>query len=139
MTASQTGDSQDLSGRLRQLSADLRQLQEDIKSGNVDPVVLRDFREAMDNARETAWVVQTWLEKQAGRSDPYSLLPLLTAERIRRATQLSRNLAGDLAAVEVTIESEGLTELFAAVESLHEPLAHLFRGGGKGPSKKPTD
>jgi len=138
MSASQSGDKQDLTGRLRQLSTDLRQLQEDIKSGNVDPVVLRDFREAMDNARETAWVVQTWLEKQAERSDPYSLLSLLTAERIRRATELSRNLAGDLAAVEVTIESEGLQDLFAAVESLHEPLAHLFRTGGEGKSKKPS-
>jgi len=139
MTTSPPADKGDLSGRLRQLSADLRQLQEDIKSGDVDPVVLRDFRDAIDNARQTAWVVQAWLEKQAERGDPYSLLPLLTAERIRRAIQLSRNLADDLAAVEVTIESEGLKELCAAVESLHEPLAHLFQKGGERRPKKPTD
>jgi hypothetical protein len=116
-----------VSERLQRLSAELRQLSQEIKSGDVDPIVLRDFREAVDNARQTAWVVQSWLEKEGKRADPYALLPLLTAERIRRATQLSRNLAGDLAAAEVTVEGGGLRELFVAVESLYNPLANLFK------------
>lgn len=117
----------EVSDRLQKVGADLRQLAQVIKSGDVDPVVLRDFREAVDNVRETAWVVQSWLEKQGQRADPYALLPLLAAERIRRTTQLSRNLAGDLAAIEVTIESEGLKDLYTAVEALMVPLARLFK------------
>ncbi len=120
-------ESGNVSDNLRRLISDLRFLREQIKSGEVDPVVLRDFRDAVDNVRETAWVVQEWLEKQAGRGDPYALLPLLAKERIRRTSQLSRNLVSDLETVEITMETEGLAELHAAVESLHNLLATLFK------------
>jgi hypothetical protein len=128
MNTSESGLSQELTERLQTLSARLRELEKDIESGRrVDPVVLRDFREAVDNIRKTAWVVQTWIEKQSQKGDPYPLLPLLAEERIRRASELCRNLAGDLEAVEITVESEGLQELHEAVATLHKPLSHLYK------------
>ncbi len=128
MNASDPGPGQELTDRLQTLGTRLRELEKDIEAGRrVDPVVLRDFREAVDNIRKTAWVVQSWIEKQSKKSDPYPLLPLLAEERIRRATELCRNLAGDMEAVEITFESEGLKELHEAVAALHKPLSHLYR------------
>lgn len=128
MNISHPGSGQDMGERLQNLSTRLRELEKDIEAGRrVDPVVLRDFREAVDNIRKTAWVVQSWLKKQRQKGDPCPLLPLLAEERIRRAAELCRNLASDLDAVEVTFESEGLQDLYQAVAALHRPLSHLFK------------
>ena len=65
----------------------------------------------------------------AKKHDPQTVLPLLTAERIRRATQLNKAIATDLAARESTIETAGLEELFQAFES---PVP-VRRGSARGP------
>jgi hypothetical protein len=52
---------------------------------------------------------------------------LLTAERIRRATQLSKAVTTDLAAHQVTRETPGMEELFRAIESLYQSIAEHFR------------
>ena len=62
------------------------------------------------------------------RDAPPTRLPLLAAERIRRATQLNKAIATDLAAHELTSETAGLEELFQAVESLYQRVADLLKG-----------
>lgn len=119
--------SEGLSARLEKMSVELRELEQSMKSGDIEPRVLREFRDSVDHVRQTAWAVQQWLELQAKRGDVYSVLSLLTAERIRRATQLSSDLAMDLDATEVTFETEGLPALFRAVQGLYERLARLFK------------
>lgn len=113
--------------RLQKVSVELRELEEAIKKGEIDGRVLREFRDAVDHVRQTAWAVQQWLQLQAQKRDAYSVLGLLTVERIRRATQLSTDLAIDLDATEVTFETEGLEGLFRAVQGLYERLARLFK------------
>lgn len=54
------------------------------------------------------------------------MLQLLTSERIRRATQLSNDLFLDLDVIEVTIETEGMLELFRAVEGLSLRISRMF-------------
>jgi hypothetical protein len=121
-----------LSARLQTFSAELRQLEKELKEARetkqVDPLVIRDFRESVDNVRLTAWTLQLWLEEQAKDRDPYALLNQLTTERIRRAKELSQNLTGDLDAFEVTVEHESLKELFVTLEPLYKRLAHVFGG-----------
>lgn len=116
-----------LADRLQKVSAELHALNEAIKAGNIDGRILREFREAVDHIRLTAWSVQQWLDLQAKRGDVYSVLSLLTTERIRRATQLSGDLSLDLDAAEVTFETEGLDKLYVAVEGLFVRLARLFK------------
>jgi len=120
--------SPDLSTRLEKISQELRDVEEALKTaGNVEPRVLRQFRDAVDHVRLTAYTVQQWLELQAKRGDPYSVLALLTTERIRRATQLAGDLSIDLDSTEVTFETEGLGKLFEAIRGLYERLARLFK------------
>jgi hypothetical protein len=113
--------------QLKKTSAELAKIKQAIKSGGVDPRILSEFRDAVDYVRKTAWAVQEWQERQLQKHDPQTVLPLLTIERIRRATQLNKAITTDLAAHGVTRETTGIDEFFRAVESLHQRVADLFR------------
>lgn len=114
--------------QLKKTSAQLAKIEEAIKSGGVDPRILRDFRDAVDYVRKTAWAVQEWQERQLKQHDPQTVLPLIISERIRRATQLSQAISADLAAHDVTHETSGLREFFRAIEGLYIQIGSLFRG-----------
>src|SRR5947208_2062113 len=92
-----------------------RRLNRAMQSGNLDPRILREFRDAVDYVRKTAWAAEEWQERQLRQRDPHTILALITSERIRRATQLSNAISADLAAQEVTTETSGLEEFFQAV------------------------
>jgi len=111
-----------LTFRLKKATAELRGLEQEIKSGGIHPLVLRDFRDAVDYIRKTAWAVQEWQERQVRQHDTATVLPLLTAERIRRTTELSNMILKDLADQQITAETAGLVELLRAIEILQARL-----------------
>lgn len=113
--------------QLRKISAELVKIEQEIQSGGIAPSILMEFRDSVDHVRRTAWAVQEWQERQLLNRDPQTVLPLITTERIRRATQLSKAITMDLAAQEVTRETAGIDDFFRAVESLHQRVAELFR------------
>ena len=116
-----------LNFQLRRTSAELVRIEQEIKAGGIDTRILEEFRDSVDYVRKTAWAVQEWQERQLQKRDPQTVLPLITSERIRRATQLSLAITSDLAAHQVTRETTGVRELFQAVESLYPRVASLFR------------
>jgi hypothetical protein len=116
-----------LNFRLRKTSAELVEIEQAIKSGGVDNRILEEFRDSVDYVRKTAWAVQEWQERQLQKHDTKTVLPLLTAERIRRATQMSKALTTDLATHEVTRETAGIEDFFRAIESLYQRVVDLFR------------
>ena len=61
------------------------------------------------------------------RTKARGALPLITAERIRRATQFSESISTDLAAHEVSSETARMHEFFRAVERVYQRLVDLFR------------
>src|SRR5439155_15898041 len=85
-----------LTFQLRRSTGELLKLEHGIKSGEIDPYVLREFRDAVDHIRKTAWAVQEWKERQALKRDTATVIPLLVTERIRRGTQLYEALIADL-------------------------------------------
>ena len=91
------------------------------------PRVLSEFRDAVDSMRQTAWAVQQWTELQGQNRDPYTVLGVLSQERVRRATQIAKDLRMDLESLELGLETEGLSDLYHAVEDLGERLAPLFK------------
>lgn len=113
--------------QLKKISAELVRVERDIKSGSVDPRIVMEFRDTVDYVRKTAWAVQEWQERQLQRHDPSTLLPLLTAERIRRAAQLSGAIAADLVAHEVSRETPGIEELLQSAEHMCQRLADLLK------------
>lgn len=113
--------------QLRKTSAQLAAIEDAIKTGGVDPRILRDFRDAVDYVRKTAWAVQEWQERQLKQHDPQTVVPLIISERIRRATQLSKAISADVSAGDVTRESPGLHDFFKAIESVYVQVSSLFR------------
>ena len=113
--------------QLKKTCADLVNLEYDMRSGSIDPRILTEFRDAVDHVRKTAWAVQEWQERQSRHHDPQTVLPLLTAERIRRATQLCDAIITDSAAHEVTRETVGIDEFFRAAERVHQSLLDLLK------------
>ena len=118
--------------RLKVAIDDLLKLEKDMKdarSGGMDPRVLREFRDAVDYVRKTAWALQELQERQVHQRDTATVRSLLTDERVRRATQLSKALAFDLESHEVSDVTPGTGELFRAIELLHQRLVSLFKLG----------
>ena len=114
-----------LTFRLKKTTAELLRLDHAIKSGSIDPRVLREFRDAVDYVRKTAWAVQEWQERQAQHRDTATVVPLIVAERVRRATQICATITGDLKNSEVTSETTGIDALFRAARQLSRDLARL--------------
>jgi hypothetical protein len=108
--------------RLKRTTTELHALEEDIQSGGADPRVLREFRDAVDYIRKTAWVVYEWQERQLRHKDAATVLSLLLSERLRRATQLNEDIAKDLDACQVARNTPRIPELLAAVEGLAQRL-----------------
>jgi hypothetical protein len=113
--------------RLKLAIDDLLKLEEAIRSGGMDPRVLREFRDAVDYVRKTAWALQELQERQIQQRDTATVRSLLTEERVRRATQISKALALDLDSHEVTDGTTGAADLFRAIEALYQRLASLFK------------
>jgi hypothetical protein len=118
-----------LAFRLRKATADLHSLDQEIKAGNVDPSVLREFRDSVDYVRTTAWAVQEWQERQAQRRDTATVLPLLVMERVRRATQLCSAVVNDLKESKIAAETAGIEDLLRATEKLSRGLAEFVVPG----------
>ena len=76
--------------------------------------------------------MQQWIELQRQQRDPYTVLGLLTEERVKRATQINKDLTMDLDSLEMGLETEGLGKLYEAVKGLHERLMPLFKKSGDG-------
>ena len=113
--------------RLKMAIDNLLKLEEAIRSGGMDARVLREFREAVDHVRKTAWALQELQERQIQQRDTATVRSLLTEERVRRATQISKALASDFDSREVTDGTTGAADLFRAIEGLYQRLAGLFK------------
>lgn len=114
--------------RLKKTTTDLRVLEEEIKSGGADPLVLREFRDAVDYIRKTSWVVYEWQDRRLRHKDPSTVLSLLLTERLRRATQLNDAIAADLDAHHLPPETPRIAELVSSVERLAQRLKQMGNG-----------
>lgn len=112
--------------QLKKACTELVRLEYDMRSSSIDSAVLREFRDAVDNVRKTAWGVQEWLDRRSKNHDPQTVIPLLIVESIRRASQLCVSIGAAAAGHEIGRETVGLEEFFKAVESVYQSLAPLF-------------
>lgn len=113
--------------RLKVATDDLLKLEKSVRSGGMDARVLREFRDAVDYVRKTAWALQELQERQAHQRDTATVRSLLTEERVRRATQLGKALTSDVDSHEVTDGTTGVADLLRAIEGLQQRLTGLFK------------
>jgi len=116
-----------LTARLDAATHELQRLEELVKTGELDQRVLSEFRNAVDHIRTTAWAVQKWIDlTEQSSGDPFSVLPVMSAERVRRATQISNDLCLDLQCADVGLDTKGIVDLYNAVGDLHHRLANIL-------------
>src|SRR3954465_9967314 len=103
---------ENLSSELRQFSSELRRLEQRLQSEPApDPVMLHEFRQAVDNVRLTAWRVSELINAQHAKKNPDTVLAFLAAERLRRFDQMVRNLCGDIDRRMITFHANGMESL----------------------------
>ena len=115
-----------LSERLARLTSELRALDLDLKSGLApEPPLLREFRQALDGVRMTAWTVNELLDARELKKDPHIVLSFLTAERLRRFAQMVKDLSSDIDADGITWQTRGIQNLADSVKLLESRLEKL--------------
>lgn len=115
-----------LTFRLSKATAELQKIEQDIKSEKIDSRILQEFRDSVDYVRTTAWAVQECQERQVQSRDTATVLPLLAAERVRRAMQLCAAITKDLQESKLTSEVPMIENLRRATAQLSKDLAELF-------------
>ena len=108
--------------QLKKTTAELLKLGQALHSGAIELPILKEFREALDHIRKVSWAVEEWGERQLQRRNPDTVLSLLTAERIRRATYLCNELATELEAREVSFGTRGIAEFYRAIDRVYQGL-----------------
>jgi hypothetical protein len=111
------------SSKLRSLTSELRVLDRDLKAA-VSPNgnALREFRQTLDNIRMTAWTVSELLNARQTQKNPEAVISFLTAERLRRFSQMVRDLCGDLEHDGNLWPAQGVKALEDSVTLLRERL-----------------
>jgi hypothetical protein len=116
-----------LSERLRSLSTELREFEVDLKTGETPETgLLQEFREALDNARMTAWTVSELANAAEAQKDPARVLTFLAAERLRRSTQMLKDLCSDLDEQSVNWQTSGVQGLYETVNVLQVQLGKMI-------------
>lgn len=116
-----------LSERVLQLSLDLKKIELELKSGSApEPAILREFREVLDNVRMTAWTASELLNARQAKEDPEKMLTFLAAERLRRSTQMLKDLCTDIDEQEVTWQTSGVLGLYETVMALQQQLSKVI-------------
>lgn len=116
-----------LSERLQQLSIDLKEFEVDLKSGAaLEATLLHEFREVLDNVRMTAWTASELLNAAQTKKDPEKMLTFLAAERLRRSTQMLKDLCTDIDEQGVTWQTSGVLGLYETVTVLQQLLSKVI-------------
>ncbi len=122
-------DNPTISARIMRAITELSELEQDLVKEKVDPRLIAQFHDAMEHTRQTAWTVQQWVDLGNGGNDPFGVLPQLEAERIHMLIKLARNVTADIDCSGINEFSEGVSELYDAVQQIHKKLAKLFMEG----------
>jgi hypothetical protein len=111
-----------LTFQLQRATAQLLEIERALQGGSegIDFRVLRELRVAVEDLRSIASAVHQWQDLQAEGRDAYSVLPMLAASRVSRATNLLEELTADLDGAELTIASEGLDKFLRALERVSD-------------------
>ena len=108
--------------RLEKAISELQGLQELLHSGELDPQILADFRDALNRVRNTAWAAQQYANRKASDQDSIDLLSFLARERIRATYHLCRAVNEDLKQTDVQFQRGSLIELDEITKALTQQL-----------------
>ena len=116
--------------RLKKAISELQGLHELLLSGDLDPHILADFRDALNRVRNTAWAAQQYVARKETDQNPTSVLSFLAGERIRAAYHLCQAIGDDLKRTDIDFQRGSLVELCKVTKVLTEQLDGAITGLG---------
>jgi hypothetical protein len=112
-----------VTAKLRNLTLKLRSLDRGLKSNPpLDGTALLEFRHALDNVRMTAWTVSELLNARQSQKNPQVVISFMTAERLRRFSQMARDLVNDLEQGTGSWSAQAINDLRNSLNLLRERL-----------------
>ena len=112
-----------INASLRSLTSLLHTLDRNLKSSSsFSGAALREFRWALDNVRMTAWTASELLNARQSRKNPQAVMSFMTAERLRRFSQMARNLSDDFEQSGASWPAEAVCDLADSLNLLRERL-----------------
>jgi len=102
--------------------SELQGIYEVLVSGDLDPRVLTDFRDALNRVRTAAWAAQQYIVRKEIDQDSNSVLSFLAGERIRAVYQLCQAIGDDLKRTDIKFQAGSLVQLHDATQTLTEQL-----------------
>jgi hypothetical protein len=118
----------DTSERLKSTIEELAAIQSLLVTGELDPRILADFRDAVNRVRNTAWAAYQYAELKITGRDWGSIISVAAAERMRALYQLCQAIQEDLASTDVQLQAGQLIQLHEATKTLTEKLDEVIRG-----------
>jgi hypothetical protein len=118
----------ELAIRMQNANNELRELEKLLAAEreHVDARVVRDFHNAIVHVRQIAWGVQRWLQLKVQDRDPFEVLNQLHAERMRFSSELSKELAMDLEAMELDLTSGDIPAFYNETKRLYKALSRAL-------------
>lgn len=111
-----------ISSQLVRIAAELREMELVANASAIDPMILADFRSAVDHARSTAWAVQ---QRLVARDEQLDVYPILVRERVRRVIELCKALMQDLSSPQTKAEIGAKGLLYNAAKRLCDHLEQV--------------
>jgi hypothetical protein len=108
--------------RLESAISELQGLHELLLSGDLDPRVLADFRDALNRVRTAAWAAQQYVARKETDQDSSSVLSFLVGDRIRAAYNLCQGVCDDLKRTDIKFQAGSLVQLHEVTRALTEQL-----------------
>jgi hypothetical protein len=121
VTQPKVGDS-NVPSRLEKGISELQGLHELLHSGDLDPRVLADFRDALNRVRTAAWAAQQYVSRKETDQDSGSVLSFLVGEKIRATYHLCQGLSDDLKRTDIKFQAGSLVQLHEVTKALTEQL-----------------
>jgi hypothetical protein len=128
VTSESTGRSN--ASPLEQAIVELQRLHEVLLSGDLEPRVLADFRDALNRVRTAAWAAQQYMACKETEQDSGSVLSLLVGERVRVTYQLCQAISDDLKRTDIDFQAGSLVQLHEATKALTEQLEGVINKRG---------
>jgi hypothetical protein len=116
--------------RLVKAISELKGLDELLLSGDVDPRILADFRDALNRVRTAAWAAQQYVARKEMEQDSTSVLSFLAGERIRAAYHLCQAISEDLKQPDIAGPAGSLIQLYEVMNALTEQLKGVVNNLG---------
>jgi len=113
--------------QVEKTALELQNLEKALRGEDIDPRLLKEYRDAVDYIRSATNTIRQLRESQLRGSSESELSSVLAAERVLRAINLCQEVITDLDAGQVNHELKALNELYQTIEQVNARLRRIFK------------